>query len=37
MVFLKGEPPRLYKIQKTLNETTFDDVYNLIDNPLPCC
>jgi G3E family GTPase len=37
MVFLKGEPPRLYKIQKAINETTFDDVYNLIDNPLPCC
>ncbi len=37
MVFLKGEPPRLYKIQKTINEVTFDHVYNLIDNPLPCC
>jgi G3E family GTPase len=37
MVFLKGEPPRLYKIQKSLNEVTFDHVYNLIDNPLPCC
>ena len=37
MVFLKGEPPRFYKIQKTINDTTFDDVYNLIENPLPCC
>ncbi len=37
MVFLKGEPPRLYKIQKTINDVTFDDVYNLIENPLPCC
>ncbi len=37
MVFLKGEPPRFYKIQKTINETTFDDIYNLIENPLPCC
>jgi hypothetical protein len=37
MVFLKGEPPRLYKIQKTINEVTFDHVYNLIENPLPCC
>ena len=37
VVFLKGEPPRLFKIQKTLNEITFDDVYNLIENPLPCC
>ena len=37
MAFLKGEPPRFYKIQKTINEVTFDDVYNLIENPLPCC
>ncbi len=37
MVFLKGEPPRFYKIQKTINDVTFDDVYNLIENPLPCC
>jgi len=37
MAFLKGEPPRYYKIQKTINEVTFDDVYNLIENPLPCC
>ena len=37
MAFLKGEPPRLYKIQKTINEVAFDDVYNLIENPLPCC
>jgi G3E family GTPase len=37
MVFLKGEPPRLFKIQKTLHEITFDNVYDLIENPLPCC
>ena len=37
MVFLKGEPPRLFKIQRTINNVTFDDVYNLIENPLPCC
>ncbi|MBI2357765.1 MAG: GTP-binding protein [Deltaproteobacteria bacterium] len=37
MVFLPGEPPRLYKIQKVINEIGFDDVYNLIENPLPCC
>ncbi len=37
MVFLKGEPPRLFKIQRTINDVTFDDVYNLIENPLPCC
>jgi len=37
MVFLKGEPPRFYKIQASINEVTFDHVYNLIENPLPCC
>lgn len=37
MVFLKGEPPRFYKIQKTINEITFDHVYDLIENPMPCC
>ncbi len=37
VVFLKGEPPQLYKIQKNINEVTFDHVYNLIENPLPCC
>lgn len=37
MVFLKGEPPRLFKIQASLNDVTFDHVYNLIENPLPCC
>lgn len=37
IVFLKGEPPRLFKIQTSLNDVTFDHVYNLIENPLPCC
>lgn len=37
MVILKNEPPRLFKIQQTINEITFDHVYNLIENPLPCC
>ena len=37
IVVLKGEPPRLFKIQRTINEVTFDHVYNLIENPLPCC
>lgn len=37
MVFLEAEPPRFYKIQKTINEVTFDSVYNLIENPMPCC
>ncbi len=37
MVLLEKEPPRFFKIQKTINEVTFDHVYNLIENPLPCC
>jgi hypothetical protein len=37
VVFLPGEPPRFFKIQKTLHEITFDNVYDLIENPLPCC
>ncbi len=37
MVFLENEPPRFYKIQKTINEVNFDSVYNLIENPMPCC
>jgi G3E family GTPase len=37
MVFLQGEPPRVFKILARVNEVTFDHVYNLIENPLPCC
>lgn len=37
MVFLKNEPPRTFKILARINDVTFDHVYNLIENPLPCC
>jgi G3E family GTPase len=37
MVFLKGEPPRVFKVLARIHEVTFDHVYNLIENPLPCC
>jgi len=37
MVFLKNEPPRTFKILARINEVNFDHVYNLIENPLPCC
>ncbi|HET9295885.1 MAG TPA: hypothetical protein VFP18_03275, partial [Candidatus Binatia bacterium] len=37
MVFLKNEPPRLFKILARVHQVTFDHVYNLIENPLPCC
>ncbi len=34
---LKREPPRHFKIQRPINEITFDHVYDLIENPMPCC
>jgi len=37
LVFLKNEPPRTFKILARINDVTFDHVYNLIENPLPCC
>lgn len=37
IAILKNEPPRLFKVQQTINNITFDHVYNLIENPLPCC
>jgi G3E family GTPase len=37
VVILPNEPPRHFKIQRTINEITFDHVYNLIENPMPCC
>jgi hypothetical protein len=27
----------MFKIQRPINEVTFDHVYNLIENPMPCC
>jgi G3E family GTPase len=33
----KNVPPRAFKIQKPINEITFDHVYYLIENPMPCC
>jgi G3E family GTPase len=37
IAILKNEPPRHFKIQRTINEITFDHVYDLIENPMPCC
>ncbi len=37
MVFLPAEPPRVFKILARINDVNFDHVYNLIENPLPCC
>ena len=37
MAILKNAPPRMFKIQHPINEVTFDHVYDLIENPMPCC
>ena len=37
MAILKNEPPRLFKVQQTINDITFDHVYDLIENPMTCC
>jgi len=37
MAMEKNAPPRTFKVQKPINEITFDHIYNLIENPMPCC
>jgi G3E family GTPase len=37
MAMEKNAPPRAFKVQKPINEITFDHVYDLIENPMPCC
>ena len=37
MAMEKNAPPRLFKVQKPINEITFDHIYDLIENPMPCC
>jgi G3E family GTPase len=37
VAILKNEPPRHFKIQQTIDAITFDHVYDLIENPMPCC
>ena len=37
IAILRNEPPRSFKIQQPINQVTFDHVYDLIENPLPCC
>ncbi len=37
VAILKNAPPRYFKIQRPINEVTFDNVYDLIENPMPCC
>ena len=37
MAMERNAPPRAFKVQKPINEITFDHIYNLIENPMPCC
>jgi len=37
MAMETNAPPRAFKVQKPINEITFDHIYNLIENPMPCC
>jgi G3E family GTPase len=37
MAMEKNAPPRAFKVQKPINEITFDHIYGLIENPMPCC
>ena len=37
MAMQKNAPPRAFKVQKPINEITFDHIYDLIENPMPCC
>jgi G3E family GTPase len=37
MAMQKNAPPRLFKVQKPINEITFNHIYDLIENPMPCC
>lgn len=37
MAMVKDEPPRMFKVQHPISEITFDHVYDLMENPMPCC
>lgn len=37
MAMEKNAPPRAFKVQHPINEITFDHIYDLIENPMPCC
>jgi len=34
---LRGEPPQVFKVQRPIDEVTFDHIYDLMENPMPCC
>jgi hypothetical protein len=37
MALVDGAPPRLFKVRAAINDLTFDQVYDLMENPMPCC
>jgi G3E family GTPase len=37
IVVLRNEPPQLFKVQRAIDEITFDHIYDLMENPMPCC
>lgn len=37
LALVQNEPPRHFKIQRPISDITFDNVYDLIENPMPCC
>jgi G3E family GTPase len=37
IVILRNEPPQLFKVQHQIDEITFDHIYDLMENPMPCC
>jgi len=37
IVVLRNEPPQLFKVQRAIDEVTFDHIYDLMENPMPCC
>lgn len=37
IVVLRGEPPQVFKVQRPIDEVSFDHIYDLMENPMPCC
>ncbi|HEY1364811.1 MAG TPA: GTP-binding protein [Xanthobacteraceae bacterium] len=37
MAMERNAPPLAFKVQCPINEITFDHIYDLIENPMPCC
>jgi len=37
LVLLRGEPPRAFKVRASINDLTYDQIYDLMENPMPCC